>query len=687
MITTTSNCLLYFTITIGIMLASAQEKTFTFDEKLKGSECAGTPSCPNTTYHCNNQTNSNFNIDISVQGMNVVTNVDITIWGKFECGGKGPVSFFLNGQLFTVQDPIDSHCSCDICDTKISYNSPVTNGLAAYDHQGPNTLSISSNHTICISRVFVLIHAIDMSSLHSGVVLPLCGPLSGGTKLSIWMTNWPNQTGDIYFQCLWMDSVNKRQYTSEMSYIQDGFSCNTPPVINAETMQFGFYVPSVRYAIPLIDEGGYPVTWTFYKMPTLEKIVKGNCNDMKVILIGQNFLNGSCRSQRCKWVWPKHDDIKTGTWMGGDTFECERPSNAPNGSVISISLDTEAYSPQSAIFICDDTPALPDGKKPLPGWIIVLFIFGGATALAVAILAISQRALARKRDGEKQGLMSGTHSINNSAFLYRSINFDTIKCQQKIGKGTFGEVFRGIWNGTEVAVKFLNMSNMNAEFLDDFHKEVNIMRGLRHPNILQFLGACTSMPNVCIVMEYMPFGSLYRILHDDSTKDASDRLSNELVKRMMLDAARGMNYLHKSHPIIIHRDLKSHNLLVDENWKVKVCDFGLSKIMETQSEFSLMTACGTPSWSAPEILRSERYTEKVDIYSFGIVLWECITREDPYMGMAPYQVVIAVGTKSMRPVIPPGCPPTWSTLMRECWQEDAEGRPSFDEIMNKIGEL
>lgn len=85
-------------------------------------------------------------------------------------------------------------------------------------------------------------------------------------------------------------------------------------------------------------------------------------------------------------------------------------------------------------------------------------------------------------------------------------------------------------------------------------------RALRHPNVLQFLGACTSPPDVCIVMEYMPLGSLFKILHDETI-----RLDLGMIKRMMFDAAKGMNYLHKSNPMIIHRDLKSHNLLVSSS--------------------------------------------------------------------------------------------------------------------------
>lgn len=102
-----------------------------------------------------------------------------------------------------------------------------------------------------------------------------------------------------------------------------------------------------------------------------------------------------------------------------------------------------------------------------------------------------------------------------------------------------------------------------------------------------------------------------------------------------------MAYLHGAQ--IIHRDLKSHNLLVDRHWTIKVGDFGLSRAMDQTA--STMTACGTPCWTAPEVLNNERYTIKADVYSFGICLWEMCTREDPYEGMPPYNVIIAVATK------------------------------------------
>jgi len=119
---------------------------------------------------------------------------------------------------------------------------------------------------------------------------------------------------------------------------------------------------------------------------------------------------------------------------------------------------------------------------------------------------------------------------------------------------------------------------------------------------------------------------------------------------------------------------------------VKVCDFGLSRIVE-QTLSATMTSCGTPCWTAPEILRNSRYTEKADVYSFGILLWEIVTREDPYKGMPPFQVVFAVGTQKIRPKIPVSCPPCWAELITQCWAEDPEMRPSFVELLQSFAEF
>ncbi|CAI7814595.1 unnamed protein product [Closterium sp. NIES-53] len=155
---------------------------------------------------------------------------------------------------------------------------------------------------------------------------------------------------------------------------------------------------------------------------------------------------------------------------------------------------------------------------------------------------------------------------------------------------------------------------------------------------------------------------------------------------MALDVAKGMNYLHCCNPPIVHRDLKSQNLLVDKNWVVKVCDFGLSKIKH-QTYLSSRTAAGTPEWMAPEVLRNEPTNEKSDVYSFGVVLWELSTMQRPWRGLNAMQVVGAVGFQQRRLDIPASVDPAVSEIIRACWAEKPSERPSFSQIVHELKAL
>ncbi|KAG6775187.1 hypothetical protein POTOM_018621 [Populus tomentosa] len=245
---------------------------------------------------------------------------------------------------------------------------------------------------------------------------------------------------------------------------------------------------------------------------------------------------------------------------------------------------------------------------------------------------------------------------------------------ERIGLGSYGEVYNADWNGTEVAVKKFLDQDFSGAALDEFKREVRIMRRLRHPNVVLFMGAVTRPPNLSIITEFLPRGSLYRILHRPQCQiDEKRRI------KMALDVARGMNCLHASTPTIVHRDLKSPNLLVDENWTVKVCDFGLSRLKHNTFLSSKSTA-GTPEWMAPEVLRNEPSNEKCDIYSFGVILWELATLKSPWSGMNPMQVVGAVGFQNRRLEIPKEVDPLVARIICECWQTDPNLRPSFAEL-------
>ncbi|KAJ9141537.1 hypothetical protein P3X46_032062 [Hevea brasiliensis] len=280
---------------------------------------------------------------------------------------------------------------------------------------------------------------------------------------------------------------------------------------------------------------------------------------------------------------------------------------------------------------------------------------------------------------------AGSGSLKSDAALDDvaecEIPWEEITLGERIGLGSYGEVYHGDWHGTEVAVKRFLDQGISVESLEEFRTEVRIMKRLRHPNVVLFMGAVTRAPNLSIVTEFLPRGSLYRLIH---------RLNNQLDERrrlrMALDAARGMNYLHNCTPMIVHRDLKSPNLLVDKNWVVKVCDFGLSRIKHSTFLSSRSTA-GTAEWMAPEVLRNEPSDEKCDVYSFGVILWELCTMQQPWGGMNPMQVVGAVGFQQRRLDIPNDMDPVIADIIRKCWQTDPKLRPTFAEIMAALKPL
>lgn len=159
--------------------------------------------------------------------------------------------------------------------------------------------------------------------------------------------------------------------------------------------------------------------------------------------------------------------------------------------------------------------------------------------------------------------LSNTEYIDPRQLDDISIDFKEFTVDCEIGHGSFGLVHKAKWRGTEVALKRLPRDSMDQQILLEFMKEAFIMRQLRHPNVLQVLGVCLEPP--CIIMEYMPRGSLYHLVHNPSVV-----LDWPIVRKLAIEICRGMAYLHGCNPPLIHRDLKPHNLLVDDLWRVKV---------------------------------------------------------------------------------------------------------------------
>eukprot|EP00026_Physarum_polycephalum_P005262 Phypoly_transcript_05293.p1 GENE.Phypoly_transcript_05293~~Phypoly_transcript_05293.p1 ORF type:complete len:518 (+),score=79.43 Phypoly_transcript_05293:123-1676(+) len=274
--------------------------------------------------------------------------------------------------------------------------------------------------------------------------------------------------------------------------------------------------------------------------------------------------------------------------------------------------------------------------------------------------------------------LSTTEYVDTRQLEDISMDFKEFTVEGEIGHGSFGLVHKAMWRGTEVAIKRLPRESITEQqVLLEFMKEAFIMRQLRHPNVLQVLGVCIDPP--CIIMEYMPRGSLFQLIHNPNIP-----MDWPTVRKLAIEICRGMAYLHGCNPPLIHRDLKPHNLLVDDMWRVKVCDFGLSRFWEAKKD---MTACGTPAYAAPEVLRNSAYSVSADVYSFAMVLWELITRQPLYPGIPPFQIIFTVGTQGMRPTIPPTCNPGLASVIQECWAEDPSNRPSFVALADRIAQM
>ncbi|XLR10942.1 hypothetical protein S83_038880 [Arachis hypogaea] len=263
------------------------------------------------------------------------------------------------------------------------------------------------------------------------------------------------------------------------------------------------------------------------------------------------------------------------------------------------------------------------------------------------------------------------------------IPWSELVLKENIGAGSFGTVIRADWRGSDVAVKILKVQDFDSERIEEFLKEVSLMKRMRHPNIVLLMGAVFQPPRLSIVTEYLSRGSLYELLR---MPGVGISLSEMRRLSMAYDVASGMNYLHQMRPPIVHGDLKSPNLLVDNTYTVKVADFGLSRT-KANTFLSSKTAAGTPEWMAPEVILGKPSNEKCDVFSFAVILWELVTLEQPWRQLNPSQVVAAVGFMDQRLEIPSHVNPQVTALIELCWDTDPTRRPSFSHVMKRLRQI
>ncbi|CAL9014593.1 unnamed protein product [Prunus brigantina] len=266
-----------------------------------------------------------------------------------------------------------------------------------------------------------------------------------------------------------------------------------------------------------------------------------------------------------------------------------------------------------------------------------------------------------------------------------------------IARGTFGTVHRGIYDGQDVAVKLLDWGEEGhrsdaeiASLRAAFTQEVAVWHKLDHPNVTKFIGATmgtselhiqtdngqVAMPSnvCCVVVEYCPGGALKSYL----IKNRRRKLAFKLVVQLALDLARGLCYLHSKK--IVHRDVKTENMLLDKTRTVKIADFGVARV-EASNPNDMTGETGTLGYMAPEVLNGNPYNRKCDVYSFGICLWEIYCCDMPYPDLSFSEVTSAVVRQNLRPEMPRCCPSSLANVMKRCWDANPDKRPEMDEVV------
>mmetsp|Transcript_14681 Transcript_14681/g.29445 ORF Transcript_14681/g.29445 Transcript_14681/m.29445 type:complete len:640 (+) Transcript_14681:259-2178(+) len=270
-----------------------------------------------------------------------------------------------------------------------------------------------------------------------------------------------------------------------------------------------------------------------------------------------------------------------------------------------------------------------------------------------------------------------------------SVERAEVKMGKLLGEGQQGYVLRADWRGMPVVCKVLKNRDSHTDDLD-FQNEISVLSHLRHPNLVLFLGACLDGEPKIIVSEFLDGGSL-EDMYDKrkAEKGHGWRPPVKMVHMWALELGRALCFLHNCSPPVIHRDLKPGNLLLTAEGHLKVSDFGLSKIIDignsANGTYRMTGVTGTLRYMAPEVVRHEHYDEKVDVYSFGLVLWYMCTGELPLDGRTQDELLQAAAARhDLRPDLTRIKFEPLRDLMRWCWAGEAKRRPTADDILMEL---
>jgi len=252
-------------------------------------------------------------------------------------------------------------------------------------------------------------------------------------------------------------------------------------------------------------------------------------------------------------------------------------------------------------------------------------------------------------------------------FPWALLTLDELEVEEKLAAGAMGAVHGGFYRGRPVAIKTLH--DASRDQLAAVEQELLVHAALKHPRTVELLGANLAPPKCCIVMERCEC-SLFERLHRRPAE-----LSRRQSMGIAIQVAEGMHYLHTRRPPVVHRDLKSHNVLLDMHGDAKLCDFGLVNTREVTA--------GTPNYMAPELFLAKAFSNLVDVFAFGVLLNEMWAREVPWDGYQPHDIREKV-TAGERPPTPRTMPYACEALLRKLWHATPALRPSFGEALPQL---
>ncbi|NVM38074.1 MAG: protein kinase [Candidatus Lokiarchaeota archaeon] len=268
---------------------------------------------------------------------------------------------------------------------------------------------------------------------------------------------------------------------------------------------------------------------------------------------------------------------------------------------------------------------------------------------------------------------------------------------EKIGQGAMGVVYKAEYRGgdkaRDVAIKQMPIDLDDYDSLRQLANEATLMEELHHPNIVQLLGYYQEQMNFNIVMEYVSGGELTKVLYDTEKAFPWYPTRWDIAH----DIASAVHYLHTNDVIqIIHRDLKSPNVLIyyqGARMRAKVADVGIAKVISEKETATMTKGIGTPLWMAPEVVKAQgegkkiTYDEKVDIYSYGIILSELINRKEPFSEIENRFEVVPFVLRGGRPEIKEKAPASFIALMEQCWAQRASDRPEMEVVLDTLDQI